>query len=138
MRRLTISSIIGLLLVAATTTGALAAKPAPSCPPEASGYFSVDIDTWWEITVEGFETEGIPVYEADGVTYTEEFDAFAAAFGFGDGAGLEGFVRGPQWDKIDRNGNGLACMKRRATTPGVGNPAYFFNGVDDRPAPGQG
>ena len=130
MRRLIFSAVICLVLVGTTTAVTLAAKPTPSCPSEASGYFPVDIDLWWDITVEGFETEGITVYEADG-TYTAEFDAFTAAVGFGDGAGLEAFVRGPQWDKIDRNENGTACMKRR----GAGNPAYFFNGVDDRPAP---
>jgi hypothetical protein len=134
MRRLITAAILGLLLVGTLAATTLAAKPAPSCPSEASGYFPVDIDEWWEITVEGFEAEGIGVYEADGVTFTEEFDAFAASFGFGDGAGLEAFIRGPQWDKIDRNGNGIGCMKRR----GAGNPAYFFNGVDDRPASGQG
>jgi hypothetical protein len=35
-----------------------------------------------------------------------------------------------QWQAIDHNGNDLVCMKRRPITPG--NPAYFFNGVDDQ------
>ena len=35
-----------------------------------------------------------------------------------------------QWAEIDHNVNGLVCMKTRPHTPG--NPAYFFNGVDDQ------
>src|SRR5918996_949203 len=70
---------------------------------------------------------GIDVYEADGVTFTAQFNQFAADAGFGDGAGLEEFVRVEQWAGIDHNDNDLVCMKRRPITPG--NPAYFFNGV---------
>ena len=85
---------------------ALGAKPTNSCPSSTSGYFLVDVDGWWDVTVDGFEAEGIPVYESDGVTYTDEFNAFAVGFGLADGAELEAFVRGPQWESIDRNGNG--------------------------------
>ncbi len=130
MRRLTFPVIGALVLTFLVGSVALGAKPANTCGAAASGYFLVDIEEWWEITVDGFEAEGIPVYEADGVTYTAAFDEFAAAVGFGDGAGLESFVRVEQWDAINHNGNDLVCMKRRPITPG--NPAYFFNGVDDQ------
>jgi len=63
-------------------------------------------------------------------TYTAAFDEFAAAAGFGDGAGLEDFVRVAQCQAIDHNGDDLVCMKRRPITPD--NPAYFFNGVDEQ------
>jgi hypothetical protein len=129
MRRLLVALAAVLLLTAAVVPAALAAKPSNTCGAEASGYFVVDRDEWWDITVDGFEAEGIDVYEADSTTFTDEFNDFAAAVGFGDGAGLEDFVRVEQWAGIDHNDNGLVCMKRRPITPG--NPAYFFNGVDD-------
>ena len=134
MRRLVLSMLAAALLICGSSAAALAAKPLHSCPSAPSGYFLVTIDQWWDETVDGFEAEGIPVYEADGVTYTEEFDEFAVGFGLADGAALEAFVRGPQWEGIDRDGNTLACMKARPTTPGNGNPAYFFNGTDDSSA----
>jgi hypothetical protein len=62
--------------------------------------------------------------------FTEEINAWAADFGLVDGAGLEVFVKVSQWAAIDKNENGLVCMKRRPITPG--NPAYYFNGVDDQ------
>lgn len=130
MRRLLIALVAVMLLTAAAVPTVMAAKPANTCGAAASGYFVVDRDEWWDITVDGFEAEGISVYEADGVTFTDEFNDFAAAFGFGHGAGLEEFVRVEQWAGIDHNDNGLVCMKRRPITPG--NPAYFFNGVDDQ------
>jgi hypothetical protein len=129
MRRFPVALAAVVLLTAAAVPSVLAAKPSNTCGAEASGYFVVDRDEWWDITVDGFEAEGISVYEDDGVTFTDEFNDFAAAVGFGDGAGLEGFVRVEQWAGIDHNDNGLVCMKRRPITPG--NPAYFFNGVDD-------
>jgi hypothetical protein len=122
-----LAAVLALLLVPA----AAAARPQAGCPDESSGYFLVDLPTWWDITVEGFEDAGIPVYvggdPANG--FTEEFDEFAAAFGFEDGQGIFDFIWGPQWDQIDKGGDGWACMKRRPITPG--NPAYFFNGVDN-------
>ena len=124
------SLAIALALTAALSASVLAAKPAQACGAAASGYFIVDVDEWWDITVAGFEAEGIDVYEDDGVTFTQEFNDFAAAFGLGDGAGLEFFVKVEQWAGIDHNDNGLVCMKTRPHTPG--NPAYFFNGVDDQ------
>lgn len=127
-RAFSIAMAAGLLLAVAAPVGA--AKPAEACAAAPSGYFLTDRDEWWDITVDGFEAEGIDVYEADGVTFTAEFDAFAAEVGFGDGAGLEFFVRVTQWAGIDHNENDLVCMKRRPITPG--NPAYFFNGVDDQ------
>ena len=129
MRRISLGLAMALLLATAVGPVAAAGKPAQTCGAAASGYFVVDVDEWWDITVAGFEAEGIPVYES-GTTYTDAFDEFAAAAGFGDGAGLEAFVRVEQWDAIDKNDNGLVCMKRRPITPG--NPAYFFNGVDDQ------
>lgn len=134
MRRLIHSTLAATFLIAASSGIALSAKPANSCPSETSGYFLVDVDGWWEVTVEGFETEGIPVYESDGVTYTDDFNEFAVGFGLAGGAELEAFVRGPQWEGIDRNGNGRGCMKARPTTPGNGNPAFLFNGTDDASA----
>jgi hypothetical protein len=134
MQRLTLPVAAAALLLAATASVAIGAKPSNGCPPETSGYFLVDRDRWWDETVAGFEAEGIPVYEADGTTFTAEFNAFAADFGLVDGAGLEAFVRGAQWDAFDHNQNGLTCMKPRHSSPGVGNPAYFFNGVDDQSA----
>ena len=130
MRRVLLVLCAALLLAAAAGPVAAAGKPAQTCPAAQSGYFLVDADEWWDITVAGFVAEGITVYESDGMTFTEEFDEFAAAVGFGDGAGLEAFVRVEQWAGIDHNDNGLVCMKRRPVTPG--NPAYFFNGVDDQ------
>ena len=130
MRRLLRATLATSLLLVLTVPVAMAAKPANTCGAETSCYFLVDVDIWWDITVDGFEAEGIDVYEADGTTYTAEFDQFAADAGFGDGAGLETFVRVDQWAIIDLNENDLVCMKRRPITPG--NPAFFFNGVDDQ------
>lgn len=134
MRRLILPAAAAGLLLAATTSVALGVKPSNGCPSETSGFFLVDRDLWWDVTVAGFETEGIHVYEADGMTFTAAFDAFARAFGLDDGAALEAYVRGAQWDAFDHNQNGFTCMKARPTTPGVGNPAYVFNGVDDQSA----
>ena len=128
MRRIPIVVAVTLLAVALAGPAAAAGKPSQTCGNAASGYFVVNVDEWWDITVDGFEAAGITVYEDDG-TFTQEFEEFAAAAGFGDGAGLEHFVRVDQWAGIDHNGNGLVCMKTRPITPG--NPAYFFNGVDD-------
>ena len=134
MRRLIHSTLAATFLIAASSGIALGAKPTNSCPSETSGYFLVDVDGWWDVTVDGFEAEGIPVYESDGVTYTDAFNEFAVGFGLADGAELEAFVRGPQWESIDRNGNGWGCMKARPTTPGNGTPAFLFNGMDERSA----
>lgn len=130
MRRLVLSMLAAILMLMMVTSLAVAAKPSTGCPAAASGYFLVDRDLWWDITVDGFEAAGIPVYEDDGVTFTAEFDAFAAEFGLVDGAGLEDFVRNAQWEAFDHNDNGLTCMKRRPITPGI--PAFVFNGVDDQ------
>lgn len=134
MRRVSLAFAIAVMLASAAVPVAAAGKPTQTCGAAASGYFIVDRDQWWDITVAGFEAEGIPVYESDGVTYTAAFDEFAAGAGFGDGAGLEAFVRVEQWAGIDHNDNGLVCMKRRPVTRG--NPAYFFNGVDDQASSG--
>jgi hypothetical protein len=130
MRRLLISLAILASLIL-LPGGAMAARPVGQCPNASSGYFLVDQQTWWDRTVAGFEAEGIPVYvNGDSrLGFTAEFDAFAADAGFGDGQGLYDFVWVDQWLGIDKNGNLMVCMKDRPHTPG--NPAFFFNGVDD-------
>ncbi len=129
MRRLVL--VATMAVVALLAPAAASARPIGDCPNASSGYFIVDQQEWWDITVAGFEAEGIPVYvdgdPANG--FTDEFDAFAAGAGFGDGQGLYDFVWVEQWVGIDKNDNLLVCMKRRPITPG--NPAFFFNGVDD-------
>jgi len=131
MRRLVMAAVLtGVLVGLMVPATALGAKPALTCPAADSGYFLVDRQEWWDITVIGFEEEGIQVYEDDGVTFTDEFNEFAAAAGFGDGQGLYDFVWITQWAVIDKNANDLVCMKYRPITPG--NPAYFFNGADDQ------
>jgi hypothetical protein len=132
MRRLFSAIALAALLSVPLSATALAAKPPLSCPAGSSGFELVDRDMWWDMTVGGFEDAGIDVYESDGTTFTEEFDEFAASFGFGDGAGLESFVRVTQWAGIDHNANGLLCIKDRPNTRG--NPPYFFGGVDDQSA----
>ena len=130
MRRVTVSIFAAALLLVLSATVAVAAKPTHTCPAAPSGYFLVNSDGWWETTVEGFEVAGIQVYEGDGVTFTAAFNEFSAAFGLVDGAGLEAFVRGPQWDAFNKNETAFVCMKWRPVTPG--NPGYLFNGVDDQ------
>ena len=130
MRRVIVALVIALILIAAVAPVATAAKPSNTCPAESSGWFLVDRDEWWAVTVEGFEAAGIPVYEADGVTFTQAFNDFAVAFGLADGAALEAFVRGEQWDSFDHNQNGLACMKVLPDTRG--HPSWAFGGVDDQ------
>jgi hypothetical protein len=120
--------VLALAAFLLTATPTLGAKPVGSCPAEASGYTLVDRDAWWDRTVLGFENEGIAVYDNSG-NFTEEFDELAAELGFGDGAGLEFFVRVTQWDAFDLNTDGFVCMKDRPNTPG--NPDYFLGGVDN-------
>jgi hypothetical protein len=130
MPRLRLAILAASLGSLVLSSAVVAAKPATTCASAASGYFVVNVDEWWDITVAGFEAEGIDVYENDGVTFTAEFNQFAADVGFVNGAGLETFVKVDQWAEIDKNQNDLVCMKDRPHTPG--NPAYFFNGVDDQ------
>jgi hypothetical protein len=130
MRRLiSIALAAGMLL--ATAGAALAAKPALTCPADASGHELVDVDGWWANTVEGMALEGIEVYvdgnPANG--YTGEFEALANDFGFDSAQAFVDFIYGPQWDAIDRNGDGYACMKPYPQTPG--SPADLFNGTDN-------
>ncbi|MFL5643059.1 MAG: hypothetical protein ACJ77V_05205 [Chloroflexota bacterium] len=127
MRR--IAALFGLVAALTLMPGlALAARPVAGCPADTSGYFLVDQQTWWDRTVAGFEAEGIAVYDQANA-FTAEFDAFAADAGFGSGQGLYDFVWVTQWAGIDKNGDLRVCMKDRPHTPG--NPAYFFNGVDN-------
>lgn len=130
MRRVMIPvlAVLALMLLPGVVA---AVRPVAGCPADASGYVIVDQQTWWDRTVAGFEAEGISVYEGGDPNngFTDEFDAFAAAFGLGDGQGLYDFVWGPQWQVIDKNGDLLGCMKDRPITKG--NPAYYFNGVDN-------
>ena len=132
MRRSLVSLALAASLSVTLSATALGAKPPLSCPAAASGFQLVDRDMWWDMTVAGFEEAGIDVYESDGTTFTAEFNEFAASFGFGDGAGLEFFVRVTQWAGIDHNDNGLLCIKDWPNTPGT--PPYFFGGVDDQAA----
>jgi len=120
-------AVVGALLMIPGT--AAAKRPSANCPETNSGYFVVDQDEWWGRTVAGFVAEGIDVYEPGTTTFTDAFDDFSAGAGFGDGQGLYDFIWGPQWAGIDKNHNWLVCMKERPHTPG--NPAFFFNGVDD-------
>ena len=120
-RNLAIAITLAVLAGSFAAGTALATKPTNTCPPYAtSGYFIVDADEWWDITVVGIEAEGFAAGD----------DAFAQSLGFADWADLEYFVKVAQWAEIDLNDNGLVCMKRRPHTPG--NPYYFFNGVDDQ------
>ncbi len=128
MRKLLIPlAVLGALLMLPGT--AAAQRPSANCPNGASGYSVVNQQQWWDRTVAGFEAEGIHVYEPGSTNFTDEFNDFAAGVGFGDGQGLYDFIWGEQWDGIDKNHNWLVCMKARPHTPG--NPAFFFNGVDD-------
>jgi hypothetical protein len=126
------ATLLGLMAALALVPGVvLAARPVAGCPNDPSGYALVSQQTWWDRTVAGFEAEGIPVYvggdPANG--YTAAFEAFSADAGFGTAEGLHDFVWVTQWVKLDKNGDLLLCMKDRPHTPG--NPAYFFNGVDN-------
>lgn len=57
-------------------------------------------------------------HEVDGVTFTGEFDAFAADIpGFADGESLEDYIRGEQFDAYDKNRDELVCMQ---SIPGAG------------------
>ena len=130
MPRLRLAILAASLCSLVLSSAVVAAKPATTCASAASGYFVVNVDEWWDLTVAGFEAEGVDVYEGDEVTFTAELNQFAADLGLGDGAGLESFVKDDQWAEIDKNQNDLVCMKYRPHTPG--NPAYLFNGVDDQ------
>ena len=131
MRTMRFALSLSLVAALSIAAPAAAAPPVGACPAHSSGYFIVDQQEWWDITVEGFEAEGISVYvdgdPANG--FTAEFDVFAAAAGFGSAQGLYDFVWITQWQKLDKNGDLQLCMKRRPVT--VGNPAYFFNGIDN-------
>jgi hypothetical protein len=128
--RATVTLLAAVLALLVMPVGA-AARQQAGCPNDNAAFILVDLQTWWDISVDGFETAGIPVYvggdPANG--FTEEFDAFGAAAGFGDGQGVYDYVWGPQWDVIDKGGDGWACMKPRQLSGG--NPGYNFNGVDN-------
>ena len=95
----------------------------------ASGWFPVDRDGWWTNTVSGFEAEGIPVYEPDDVTFTEEFEQFVAdVLGFADAESLEAYIRGEQFASIDKNQDDVVCMR---SIPGRGALAYLFGAMDN-------
>lgn len=146
MRRIA-ALLVVLALSLLAPAGALAARPSANCPnPDPTyrpGWWLVGKQVWWERTVQGFEaglpSEYLPVYDSGPVfpphdqlptgTFSANFDNFADEIGFGSGDGLLYFVWFTQWDGIDKNGDGKVCMKDRPHTPG--NPAYFFNGVDN-------
>jgi hypothetical protein len=130
MRRIVALMALSIFLLVPAT--AQAKGPVANCPVASSGYFTADKSTWWANTVDGFYAEGIFVYvdrSDPAMGYTQAFNDFAAGAGFGDGAGLYDFVWYTQWDAIDKNDDGIVCMKNRPHTPG--NPAFFFNGVDN-------
>jgi hypothetical protein len=135
MRRLLHALVTALVLSLTLTAIVIGAKPSTGCPSDASGFVRVDRDGWWAASVEGFEIEGIDVYENDGVTFTAEFDEFAVSFGFADGVALQEFILVTNWPNIDGNGNGFTCMKPFAEQ-GKGWEAYFFNAVDDQSSSG--
>ena len=130
MRRITTAFLL-LVLGTVLGTGTVGARPIASCPAGGSEHDLVDQQTWWDRTVAGFEAEGIPVYVNGDPTqgFTDAFETFSAEAGFGTAQGLYDFVWVTQWQKIDKNGDLLICMKARPHTPG--NPAYFFNGTDN-------
>ncbi len=120
--------MLSVLLATFSSTAALATKPSTTCPAEQSGFVIVNRDGWWDRTVQGFEFEGIDVYDSSG-NFTPDFDAFATTFDFENGEALETFVRVHQWAQIDKNGNDYVCMKDPPNTPGI--PDFFFTGLDD-------
>ncbi len=135
MRRVTVLLLVLVASLLAPTV-ALAKGPVANCPSSQSGYYEADKVLWWMNTVAGFEDENIPVYDEDwnqtdgwDTGFTGDFNDFAVLAGFGSAKGLYEFVWVTQWDAIDKNGDGVVCMKNRPHTPG--NPAYFFNGVDN-------
>jgi len=73
----------------------------------------VDREAWWERTVEGTEFEGVT----------------AVDLGFDSEDALYEFVTVAQWAELDKNGDGLLCMKDGPNTPGF--PDYLFIGVDN-------
>lgn len=130
MRRPVALALGGVLLLGSAVP-AIAASPNDSCPPPQAGFELVNLQAWWDNTVDGFETEGIQVYVGGdpGNGFTEEFDQFAMAAGFADGQALYDLIWGAQWTAINKNGDSYVCMKPYPRTPG--NPAYMFTGVDN-------
>ena len=128
MKRLALTGAIVLTLASAAP---VLARPDHGCPNGASGFDRVTIDEWWDRSVAGWAEEGIAVYGGGGA-YSAEFDAWAQGLGFAGGAGVEDFVRGPQWLAINKNGNDYACMKNLPNTNGT--PGWIFVGVDDNAA----
>ena len=94
--------------------------------------FLVDLQTWWDITVDGFEDDGIPVYVGGNPRTGSRTSstsspplpgsvtgrASSTSFGVRSGRPTTKAVTAGAWHE-----------KRRPITPG--NPAYFFNGVDE-------
>lgn len=116
MRR-TVCFVLTVVLTATLSSAALAAKPANTCPAASSGWVQVDGEGWWERTVEGILEEGLTVEDE------------AERFGFGDDvdAFKEWVIAGAF--SLDKNGNGLICMKDLPNTPGL--PAFVINAIDD-------
>jgi hypothetical protein len=131
MRRI-VSATFALALLVGSTLPAAAAQPARNCPNDHSNWMKVDRDGWWANSVAGFGIAGITVYVGDDPAngFDPEFDAFAVDFGFADGQALFDFILGEQWDDIDRNGDGLVCMKAKPINPA--NPGFFFGAIDNR------
>jgi hypothetical protein len=133
MRRLLVTLSIATLTATLLIPGAaLGAKPVGSCPATASGWALVDQAEWWARTVDGFEAEGITVYDGSG-NFTEDFEEASRALGFASAQALYDYVWGAQWDAMNKNGDDFVCMKDLPRTPG--NPAYIFGGVDNTASP---
>ncbi len=127
MRRLA-SVVIAAAAAGLVPATVLATPPVGTCPAPASRYELVDRGGWWANTVTGFAEAGIAVYSSPGI-YSAEFEQFAVDFGFESAAALEAYVLGEQFEQLDKNGNGLVCMKDLPNTPG--SPGYLFQPTDD-------
>ena len=134
VRRLIVVTVLVSALMTVSVATALAHPQVDgTCPTAAAGFERVDRDGWWDNVVAGFATAGIDVYEADGTTYTEAFEDFAMDWGFTGADDFKDWILGEQWDQFDKNQNEYLCMKAMpVTTPGLGNPGYYFSAIDDR------
>ncbi|NJD28401.1 MAG: hypothetical protein FIA92_08895 [Chloroflexi bacterium] len=131
MRRAIASLLGAAALVTMTAFPALAVKPDGQCPTAESGFVLVDQEGWWNETVAGFALAGIPVYVGGdpNAGFTVDFDAFAVGWGFADGQALYEYILGPQWDRLNINGDAYLCLRHPPVNPS--NPGYFFTGIDN-------
>ncbi len=130
MRKLPSIVLAGGLALAIAAPVA-AGVPQRNCPNENSGWNKVDVQGWWDESVDGFAIAGTLVYVGGDPNngFTAAFDEFAVTFGFTDGEALYDFIVGEQWDSLDANGDGYVCMK--AVPINIVNPGYFFQHIDN-------